>query len=84
MALGAVWVPVTLLASSAQRLRSAMQRDLIGAPGAAPQVIASALMLAAMRHELSPSPTKEGGGLTVRHRRSREIGRNRGHRSGTG
>ena len=34
MALGAVWVPVTLLASSAQTLRNAMQRDLIGALGA--------------------------------------------------
>jgi drug/metabolite transporter (DMT)-like permease len=31
VALGAVWVPVTLLASSAQTLRNAMQRDLIGA-----------------------------------------------------
>jgi drug/metabolite transporter (DMT)-like permease len=31
---GAVWVPVTLLASSAQTLRNAMQRDLIGALGA--------------------------------------------------
>jgi drug/metabolite transporter (DMT)-like permease len=34
VALGAVWVPVTLLASSAQTLRNAMQRDLIGALGA--------------------------------------------------
>jgi drug/metabolite transporter (DMT)-like permease len=34
MALGGVWVPVTLLASSAQTLRNAMQRDLIGALGA--------------------------------------------------
>ncbi len=34
MAFGAVWVPVTLLASSAQTLRNAMQRDLIGALGA--------------------------------------------------
>ena len=34
MAYGAVWVPVTLLASSAQTLRNAMQRDLIGALGA--------------------------------------------------
>ena len=34
MALGAVWIPVTLLASSAQTLRNAMQRDLIGALGA--------------------------------------------------
>jgi drug/metabolite transporter (DMT)-like permease len=33
--LGSVWVPVTLLASSAQTLRNAMQRDLIGALGAA-------------------------------------------------
>jgi drug/metabolite transporter (DMT)-like permease len=31
---GAVWIPVTLLASSAQTLRNAMQRDLIGALGA--------------------------------------------------
>jgi hypothetical protein len=30
----AVWVPVTLLASCAQTLRNAMQRDLIGALGA--------------------------------------------------
>jgi drug/metabolite transporter (DMT)-like permease len=34
MAVGGVWVPVTLLASSAQTLRNAMQRDLIGALGA--------------------------------------------------
>ena len=34
MALGSVWVPVTLLASSAQTVRNAMQRDLIGALGA--------------------------------------------------
>ena len=34
MAFGAVWIPVTLLASSAQTLRNAMQRDLIGALGA--------------------------------------------------
>src|SRR5208283_2259715 len=34
MAYGAVWVPVTLLASTAQTLRNAMQRDLIGALGA--------------------------------------------------
>ncbi|HEX9170377.1 MAG TPA: EamA/RhaT family transporter [Roseiarcus sp.] len=34
MGYGAVWVPVTLLASSAQTLRNAMQRDLIGALGA--------------------------------------------------
>jgi drug/metabolite transporter (DMT)-like permease len=34
VAFGAVWVPVTLLASSAQTLRNAMQRDLIGALGA--------------------------------------------------
>ncbi len=34
MAFGAAWVPVTLLASSAQTLRNAMQRDLIGALGA--------------------------------------------------
>ena len=34
MAFGGVWVPVTLLASSAQTLRNAMQRDLIGALGA--------------------------------------------------
>jgi drug/metabolite transporter (DMT)-like permease len=34
MALGGVWIPVTLLASSAQTLRNAMQRDLIGALGA--------------------------------------------------
>jgi drug/metabolite transporter (DMT)-like permease len=34
VALGAVWIPVTLLASSAQTLRNAMQRDLIGALGA--------------------------------------------------
>jgi drug/metabolite transporter (DMT)-like permease len=34
VAYGAVWVPVTLLASSAQTLRNAMQRDLIGALGA--------------------------------------------------
>ena len=34
MAFGAVWVPVTLLASSAQTVRNAMQRDLIGALGA--------------------------------------------------
>jgi hypothetical protein len=53
MVLGGVWVPVTLLASSAQTLRSAMQRDLIGAVGAvgAAQVIATALMPAAMRTE---------------------------------
>ena len=31
---GGVWIPVTLLASSAQTLRNAMQRDLIGALGA--------------------------------------------------
>jgi drug/metabolite transporter (DMT)-like permease len=35
MAVGGVWIPVTLLASSAQTLRNAMQRDLIGAVGAA-------------------------------------------------
>ena len=34
MALGGVWISVTLLASSAQTLRNAMQRDLIGALGA--------------------------------------------------
>ena len=34
MAFGATWVPVTLFASSAQTLRNAMQRDLIGALGA--------------------------------------------------
>jgi drug/metabolite transporter (DMT)-like permease len=34
VAFGAVWVPVTLLASSAQTLRNAMQRDLIGELGA--------------------------------------------------
>jgi drug/metabolite transporter (DMT)-like permease len=34
MALGGAWIPVTLLASSAQTLRNAMQRDLIGALGA--------------------------------------------------
>jgi hypothetical protein len=34
MAVGGVWIPVTLLASSAQTLRNAMQRDLIGALGA--------------------------------------------------
>jgi drug/metabolite transporter (DMT)-like permease len=34
VAFGAAWVPVTLLASSAQTLRNAMQRDLIGALGA--------------------------------------------------
>ena len=34
MAVSAVWIPVTLLASSAQTLRNAMQRDLIGALGA--------------------------------------------------
>src|SRR5271168_3996140 len=34
VAFGAGWVPVTLLASSAQTLRNAMQRDLIGALGA--------------------------------------------------
>ena len=34
MALSGVWIPVTLLASSAQTLRNAMQRDLIGALGA--------------------------------------------------
>ncbi len=34
MAIGAVWVPVTLLASTAQTLRNAMQRELIGALGA--------------------------------------------------
>ena len=34
MAFGGVWIPVTLLASSAQTLRNAMQRDLIGALGA--------------------------------------------------
>jgi drug/metabolite transporter (DMT)-like permease len=34
VAYGAVWVPVTLLASSAQTLRNAMQRDLISALGA--------------------------------------------------
>ena len=33
MAVGGVWIPVTLLASSAQTLRNAMQRDLIGALG---------------------------------------------------
>jgi hypothetical protein len=35
MAVGGVWIPVTLLASSAQTLRNAMQLDLIGAVGAA-------------------------------------------------
>lgn len=59
MAAGGVWIPVGLLASSAQRLRNAMQRDLIGALGAAPQVIASALMLAAMRHELRRRPHRK-------------------------
>ena len=34
MALGSLWGPVTLLASSAQTVRNAMQRDLIGALGA--------------------------------------------------
>jgi drug/metabolite transporter (DMT)-like permease len=34
VAFGAVWIPVTLLASTAQTLRNAMQRDLIGALGA--------------------------------------------------
>jgi drug/metabolite transporter (DMT)-like permease len=34
MAFGALWVPVTLMASSAQTLRNAMQRDLIGPLGA--------------------------------------------------
>ena len=34
MAIGGVWIPVTLLASSAQTLRHAMQRELIGALGA--------------------------------------------------
>ena len=34
MAVGGVWIPITLLASSAQTLRNAMQRDLIGALGA--------------------------------------------------
>jgi drug/metabolite transporter (DMT)-like permease len=34
MALVALWVPVTLMASSAQTLRNAMQRDLIGPLGA--------------------------------------------------
>ena len=34
MASGDLWVPVTLMASSAQTLRNAMQRDLIGALGA--------------------------------------------------
>jgi drug/metabolite transporter (DMT)-like permease len=34
MAVGGVWIPVTLLASSAQTLRNAMQRELIGALGA--------------------------------------------------
>jgi drug/metabolite transporter (DMT)-like permease len=34
MDFAALWVPVTLLASSAQTLRNAMQRDLIGALGA--------------------------------------------------
>ena len=34
MAVSGVWIPVTLLASSAQTLRNAMQRDLIGALGA--------------------------------------------------
>ena len=29
MVVGGVWIPVTLLASSAQTLRNAMQRDLI-------------------------------------------------------
>ena len=33
--LSAAWIPVTLLASSAQTLRNAMQRDLIDALGAA-------------------------------------------------
>jgi drug/metabolite transporter (DMT)-like permease len=34
VALGSLWGPVTLLASSAQTVRNAMQRDLIGALGA--------------------------------------------------
>jgi drug/metabolite transporter (DMT)-like permease len=34
MPVGGVWIPVTLLASSAQTLRNAMQRDLISALGA--------------------------------------------------
>jgi drug/metabolite transporter (DMT)-like permease len=34
MAVGGAWIPVTLLASSPQTLRNAMQRDLIGALGA--------------------------------------------------
>jgi drug/metabolite transporter (DMT)-like permease len=34
MAVSGIWIPVTLLASSAQTLRNAMQRDLIGALGA--------------------------------------------------
>jgi drug/metabolite transporter (DMT)-like permease len=34
MAVSGVWIPVTLLASSAQTLRNAMQRDLIGVLGA--------------------------------------------------
>jgi drug/metabolite transporter (DMT)-like permease len=34
MASGGLWVPVTLMASSAQTLRNAMQRDLIGPLGA--------------------------------------------------
>ena len=34
MAVGGLWVPITLLASSAQTLRNAMQRELIGALGA--------------------------------------------------
>jgi uncharacterized membrane protein len=34
MAVGGVWIPVTLLASSAQTLRNAMRRDLIGLLGA--------------------------------------------------
>jgi hypothetical protein len=34
MAVGGVWIPVTLLASSAQTLRNATQRDLIGVLGA--------------------------------------------------
>jgi drug/metabolite transporter (DMT)-like permease len=34
MASGGLWVPITLMASSAQTLRNAMQRDLIGPLGA--------------------------------------------------
>ena len=34
MAVGGLWIPVTLLASTAQTMRNAMQRDLIGALGA--------------------------------------------------